>query len=59
MQVAMGPSHPVSHGTVRLMVWLEGETVIRCDVQVGFLHRGFEKECESGTWCQVFPTRTG
>jgi NADH-quinone oxidoreductase subunit D len=34
---------------------LSGESIARCDVQVGFLHRGFEKSCERGTWSQVFP----
>jgi NADH-quinone oxidoreductase subunit D len=55
MILNIGPSHPCTHGTVRIVVELEGETVRRADVQVGFLHRGFEKMCERGTWAQVFP----
>jgi NADH-quinone oxidoreductase subunit D len=55
MKVNVGPSHPAMHGTVRVVVGLEGEIVKQADVQVGFLHRGFEKECESSTWTQVFP----
>ncbi len=51
----MGPSHPATHGTVKFMVELDGETVIDIDVQVGYLHRGFEKECESGSWYQAIP----
>jgi NADH-quinone oxidoreductase subunit D len=55
MLVNMGPNHPATHGTVRIVVELSGETIERCDVQVGYLHRGFEKMCERGTWAQVFP----
>jgi NADH-quinone oxidoreductase subunit D len=55
MQVKLGPSHPAMHGTVRIVVGLDGEVVKTSDVNVGFLHRGFEKECEAGTWNQVIP----
>jgi NADH-quinone oxidoreductase subunit D len=55
MKVNMGPSHPAMHGTVRVIVHVDGEIIARSDTQVGFLHRGFEKECESHTWNQVFP----
>lgn len=51
----MGPSHPAMHGTVRMDVRLDGETVVDLDVHIGFLHRGFEKECEVKTWNQCFP----
>jgi NADH-quinone oxidoreductase subunit D len=51
----MGPSHPATHGTVKFMIELDGETIVDLDVQVGYLHRGFEKECESGNWYQVIP----
>jgi len=51
----MGPSHPATHGTVKFLVELDGETIVRMDVQVGYLHRGFEKECESGTYYQAIP----
>ena len=51
----MGPSHPATHGTVKFVIELDGETVIDLDVQVGYLHRGFEKECESGSWYQCIP----
>ena len=46
----MGPSHPATHGTVKFLIELDGETIVGLDVQVGYLHRGFEKECESGSW---------
>ncbi|MCK6548159.1 NADH-quinone oxidoreductase subunit D [Myxococcota bacterium] len=55
MIVDMGPSHPAMHGTVKMRVMLDGETVERCDVDVGYLHRGFEKSCENSTWTMVFP----
>lgn len=55
MQLMMGPSHPAMHGTVRIAVELSGEVVVKADVQIGYLHRGFEKSCERGTWTQVFP----
>src|SRR5262249_46812468 len=51
----MGPSHPAMHGTIRIVLELSGENVVRGDVQIGYLHRGFEKMCERGTWTQVFP----
>jgi NADH-quinone oxidoreductase subunit D len=51
----MGPSHPAMHGTVRIIVELSGETITKADVQIGFLHRGFEKMCERGDWTQCFP----
>jgi NADH-quinone oxidoreductase subunit D len=51
----MGPSHPASHGTVKFVIELDGETIVAIDTQVGYLHRGFEKECESGTWYQAIP----
>ena len=51
----MGPSHPATHGTVKFLVELDGENIVNLDVQVGYLHRGFEKECESGSWYQCIP----
>jgi NADH-quinone oxidoreductase subunit D len=55
MRLNMGPSHPAMHGTIRMVMDLDGENVINLDVQPGYLHRGFEKSCERGTWAQVFP----
>lgn len=51
----MGPSHPATHGTVKFLIELDGENIVDLDIQVGYLHRGFEKECESGTWYQAIP----
>ncbi|HVM98534.1 MAG TPA: NADH dehydrogenase (quinone) subunit D [Candidatus Acidoferrales bacterium] len=55
MRVQLGPSHPATHGTVRILLDLDGETIVNADVQVGYLHRGFEKECESGFYYQAIP----
>ena len=53
--VNIGPSHPATHGTVQIVTELEGERVVRADVHCGYLHRGFEKECESHTWHNLIP----
>ena len=55
MELQMGPSHPASHGTIKFNLKLDGEQIVDCDVEVGYLHRGFEKMCEQGTWTQCFP----
>lgn len=55
MTVNLGPSHPAMHGTVRLVVDLEGETIVKAVPEIGFLHRGFEKSCENSTWTQCLP----
>ena len=55
MRLNMGPSHPAMHGTIRMVLDLDGEIVMNLDVQPGYLHRGFEKSCERGTWAQVYP----
>lgn len=55
MRIQFGPSHPATHGTVKIVLDLEGEQVVDADVQVGYLHRGFEKECETGYYYQNIP----
>jgi NADH-quinone oxidoreductase subunit D len=55
MHLNMGPSHPAMHGTVRIVLELSGENIQKADVQIGYLHRGFEKMCERGSWTQIFP----
>jgi NADH-quinone oxidoreductase subunit D len=55
MTVNMGPSHPAMHGTVRIVLTVDGEKVVKGDVQPGYLHRCFEKESEHATYTQVFP----
>ena len=53
LQIAMGPSHPATHGTMQMILTLDGETVIDVDVKIGYLHRGFEKMAEVATYSQV------
>ena len=55
MTVNLGPSHPAMHGTVRLVVTLDHETIVDAVPEIGFLHRGFSKSSENSTWTQVLP----
>ena len=59
MVINMGPQHPSTHGVLRLLLELDGETVIRCRPMIGYLHTGIEKNCEYRTWTQAitFVTR--
>jgi NADH-quinone oxidoreductase subunit D len=49
----MGPQHPATHGVLRVDLDLDGETIMRCAPQVGYLHRGFEKLAENRTYAQA------
>jgi len=51
----MGPSHPAMHGTIRIMLELDGERILNSEVEVGYLHRGFEKTCEHRTYFNLLP----
>ncbi len=51
----LGPSHPATHGTLRIAVTLDGETIIGADTEIGYLHRCFEKMSETHTYQQVIP----
>jgi NADH dehydrogenase I D subunit len=51
----MGPQHPSTHGVLRLVVDLQGETVVNIDPRIGYLHRGIEKWMESKTYHQIIP----
>lgn len=55
MRLNMGPSHPAMHGTIKIQLELDGEVIRDLDIVPGYLHRGFEKSCERGTWTQCFP----
>ena len=55
MLLNLGPSHPAMHGTVRIMVELEGERILNSEVEIGYLHRGFEKTCENRTYFTLLP----
>jgi NADH-quinone oxidoreductase subunit C/D len=51
----LGPSHPATHGTLRIVVTLDGEVIIGADTEIGYLHRCFEKMSETHTYQQVIP----
>ena len=51
----IGPSHPATHGTLRIMAQMEGEKVYRAGVEIGYLHRCFEKMAETHPYNQVIP----
>src|SRR5271169_766383 len=55
MTLNMGPQHPSTHGVLRIMLELEGETIIYARPDIGFLHTGIEKECEGKNYHQVTP----
>ena len=55
MSLQMGPSHPATHGTIKFNLKLDGEKILDCEVEIGYLHRGFEKMCEQRTWNHVVP----
>ena len=55
MTVNMGPQHPSTHGVLRLVLELDGETIVAADPTVGFLHTGIEKTAEQKKWQQVIP----
>jgi NADH-quinone oxidoreductase subunit D len=59
MVINMGPQHPSTHGVLRLILTLDGETVTECRVGIGYLHTGIEKNMEYRTWTQgvTFCTR--
>jgi NADH-quinone oxidoreductase subunit D len=52
MIINMGPQHPSTHGVLRLLLELDGETVITCKPIIGYLHTGIEKNTEYRTWMQ-------
>jgi NADH dehydrogenase I D subunit len=51
----IGPQHPATHGVLRLVVDLEGETIVKCTPYVGYLHRGVEKLSEHRNYMQILP----
>lgn len=55
MLLNVGPSHPAMHGVIRLITELEGETVVRVEAEIGYLHRAFEKSCENTSWNNAIP----
>jgi NADH-quinone oxidoreductase subunit D len=55
MTVNMGPQHPSTHGVLRIVLELSGETVVAADTTIGYLHTGIEKTAEQKKWQQVIP----
>jgi NADH-quinone oxidoreductase subunit D len=55
MTVNMGPQHPSTHGVLRLVLELDGETVLSAEPTIGYLHTGIEKTAEQKKWQQVIP----
>ena len=55
MPLNVGPSHPATHGCLRFLTAMDGETIVASVEEIGYLHRGFEKMVERGTWQQVVP----
>ena len=55
MLINIGPQHPATHGVLRLVLELDGETVVKCTPHIGYLHSSFEKLGEYRTWNQVIP----
>ena len=53
--VNFGPQHPAAHGVLRMILELEGETIVRADPHIGLLHRGTEKLAETRTFLQALP----
>ena len=55
MILNMGPQHPATHGVLRLLLRLDGETVIACVPELGYLHRGYEKMAENMSYYEFIP----
>ena len=53
--VGVGPAHPAMHGIIRILAELDGEVIRKADVEIGYLHRAFEKDCEVGGWNNAIP----
>src|SRR5689334_4218701 len=55
LQIGVGPAHPAMHGIIRIQTELDGEFIRRADVEIGYLHRAFEKDCEVGSYNNAIP----
>ncbi|HSP87506.1 MAG TPA: hypothetical protein VLN45_05195, partial [Ignavibacteriaceae bacterium] len=55
MILNMGPQHPATHGVLRLLLRLDGETVMACVPELGYLHRGYEKMAENMSYYEFIP----
>jgi NADH-quinone oxidoreductase subunit D len=55
LHVGLGPAHPAMHGIIRIETELDGEIIVGADVEIGYLHRAFEKDCEVGGYNNAIP----
>src|SRR5438046_10565776 len=55
LHVGVGPAQPAMHGIIRITTELDGETIVKADVEIGYLHRAFEKDCEEGGYNNAIP----
>ena len=55
MVLNMGPQHPSTHGVLRMLLEIDGETVVSAAPDIGYLHTGIEKTCEAKFYQQVVP----
>ena len=53
LMVNMGPQHPSTHGVFRIVIWIDGERIVRAEPHIGYLHRGSEKLCEGELYSQI------
>ena len=55
LKLNLGPQHPSTHGVLRLVLTLDGEKILACEPDVGYLHRGMEKMAEKLSYIQYLP----
>lgn len=55
LMLNFGPQHPAAHGVLRLVIYLDGEIIVKVDPHIGLLHRGTEKLIEHKTYLQALP----
>jgi NADH-quinone oxidoreductase subunit D len=55
LHVGVGPAHPAMHGIIRIQAEIDGEFIRKADVEIGYLHRAFEKDCEVGSYNNAIP----
>jgi NADH-quinone oxidoreductase subunit D len=53
LMINMGPQHPSTHGVFRMVLWVDGERIVKAEPHIGYLHRGSEKLCEGELYSQV------
>src|SRR6185503_45915 len=55
LTLGVGPAHPAMHGIIRILTELDGEIIRKAEVEIGYLHRAFEKDCEVGGYNNAIP----